>query len=529
MTDAELLRRYAEDRSEAAFAELVQRRINLVYSAARRQVAGDTHLAQDITQEVFSDLARQAHALSRRPALVGWLYTATRFAAAKRVRTEQRRRRREQEAHLMHEIHADPRPDPDWDRLRPLLDGAMHQLKDRDRQMILLRFFGRSSLAEIAAELDVSANAAQKGVDRALEKLRGLLARNGIRSTTAALALLLAQQTVTAAPAGLAGAVTGQALGAALAGGTAASALNLLQLMNTMKLTASVIGATLLLTVAGTVYNLRATRQVEATAETARRSLIATADRIQELEQRGPAAVARAGVEAASRPAPSPFTAPVPAGPTRPTGGADPGLVAGRALQAAHPEINQAVVAFSKAGTLARYLPLFSQLKLTPDQIAQCEQIAASADPGGFGFGGNGYQYAFSPSEHPISQAEAATQLQSVLGPAGYQALQEYQRTANAGSFANMVGAAAFDAGEPITAAQSDQLRQIVAANSASYAAGHSVAISQVDWSAVEEQSRGFLTEGQAASLNGSIQQLNFNQAWAAATRQAAPAGSAAH
>ena len=43
--DAELLRRYAADRSEAAFAELVRRHLDLVYSVALRQVAGDAHLA----------------------------------------------------------------------------------------------------------------------------------------------------------------------------------------------------------------------------------------------------------------------------------------------------------------------------------------------------------------------------------------------------------------------------------------------------------------------------------------------------
>jgi RNA polymerase sigma factor (sigma-70 family) len=515
MTDAELLRRYAEDRSEEAFAELVRRRVNFVYSAARRQAGGDSHLAEDITQEVFSDLARQARALCRRPAVMGWLYTATRFAAAKRVRTEQRRRRREQEAYTMQENIVDPGHDPDWQRLRPLLDRVMHQLKDRDRQLLLLRFFNQSSLAEVGEELNVSPNAAQKGVDRALEKLRALLAKHGVTSSAAAIALFLSQQTMTAAPASLAGAVTSHALGGvALAGGTTAYALNFLQLMNTMKLTVGIVAATLLMTVAGTVQNLRAIRGTEAALETARQSLAATAERVQDLRQRGSVAGNQA--------LPPPRGAPVAAVPASPAQAADPGVAAGRALQSAHPEINQAVVNYSKAAALARYWPLFSQLKLTPDQIAQFEQIAVAADPGGFGFGGNGYQYSFSPSDHPISQAEAAAQVQALLGPAGFQALQDYQRTAGAVSFANMVGEAAFDAGEPISATQSDQLRQIVAANSATYVAGRSVNIGQVDWTAVEQQSRSLLTDGQAASLSASIQQLQFNQAWTAATRQAA-------
>src|ERR1051326_1778388 len=101
--DHELLRRYAEIRSEEAFTELVQRHLGLVYSAALRQVNGDAHLAEDVAQTVFSDLARQARGLSRRAVLTGWLYTSTYYAAAKAVRTEPRRRAREQEAQSMHE------------------------------------------------------------------------------------------------------------------------------------------------------------------------------------------------------------------------------------------------------------------------------------------------------------------------------------------------------------------------------------------------------------------------------------------
>ncbi|MEO5960100.1 MAG: sigma factor, partial [Opitutaceae bacterium] len=98
LTDAELLRRYAEDKSESAFAALVQRYVDLVYSAARRQVGGDSHRAQDVAQVVFTTLARKAATLKTHPTLIGWLYTATQHAAAKAVRTEARRRTREQEA-----------------------------------------------------------------------------------------------------------------------------------------------------------------------------------------------------------------------------------------------------------------------------------------------------------------------------------------------------------------------------------------------------------------------------------------------
>src|SRR5215831_2840008 len=112
--DCELLRRYSEEQSEEAFAELVRRHVDLVYSAALRQVNGDAHLAQDVAQMVFTEAARQAAALSRRQALTAWLYTCSHFSAAKAVRTERRRLAREQEVQAMQERLHNSGPEPDW-------------------------------------------------------------------------------------------------------------------------------------------------------------------------------------------------------------------------------------------------------------------------------------------------------------------------------------------------------------------------------------------------------------------------------
>jgi RNA polymerase sigma factor (sigma-70 family) len=226
--DSELLRCYATDRSEAAFAELVRRHLSLVYSAALRQVAGDTHLAEDIAQGVFTDLARKAALLADRPVLAGWLYTSTCYAAAKAVRTEQRRRAREQAAHAMQELNSDTTPPVDWNRLRPVIDAAMRDLGGRDREAILLRFFEGRGFADIGTRLQLSENAARMRVERALDKLHGLLARRGITSTAAALGAVLTTQAVTAAPAGLAATVTASALAGASAAGTTATFFTLM-------------------------------------------------------------------------------------------------------------------------------------------------------------------------------------------------------------------------------------------------------------------------------------------------------------
>ena len=125
ISDAELLHRYAEEGSDPAFAEVVERHIGLVYGAALRQLGGAEHRAQDVTQSVFVDLARHAAELSRRAEIAGWLYTSTHHAAAKLKRTEQRRAQREQEAHAMNEILGRDEPaSVDWARLRPVLDDA---------------------------------------------------------------------------------------------------------------------------------------------------------------------------------------------------------------------------------------------------------------------------------------------------------------------------------------------------------------------------------------------------------------------
>ena len=217
--NSELLRRYVADRSESAFATLVERHLGLVYSAALRQVSGDTQAAQDVTQAVFCDLARQAPRLTRHPSLTGWLYTSTRYLAAKARRTEQRRRAREQQAHAMNQLLQTGNPDPAWQELRPVLDDAMHELNAADREAVLLRYFEKRPLAEIGARLGLTENAARMRVERAVDKLRAVLAKRGVTSTAAALAASLAQHTVGAAPAGLATQVTRAALTAGVVGG----------------------------------------------------------------------------------------------------------------------------------------------------------------------------------------------------------------------------------------------------------------------------------------------------------------------
>lgn len=231
--DATLLRQYAETRLEAAFTELVRRHINLVYSAALRQVGGDTHLAQDVVQSVFTDLSRKAAAVAQCPVLAGWLHTSTHYAAAKAVRSEQRRRLREQHAHAMQELLNNSAHDAEWSRLRPVLDVAIKQLPPEDRDALLLRFFEGRGFAVVGQRLRLTENAARMRVERSLDKLRAELARRGINSTSSALATVLVAQAVTAAPAPLASSVTAAALTGTAATGAIASFLQFMALTKT--------------------------------------------------------------------------------------------------------------------------------------------------------------------------------------------------------------------------------------------------------------------------------------------------------
>lgn len=222
--DAELLRRYVDEMSESAFAELVRRQVNFVYGVAFRRVGGDAHLAEDVTQQVFVALARSATAVMRHPVPSAWLYTTTRNIAAQTVRAAKRRQSREHEASIMNETIANAAPD--WDRLRPVLDDALDELRDDDRQAVILRFFEGKSFADVGAQLRLSENAARMRVERALDKMHAVLAGRGVMSTTAALGAALANQVGIAAPVGLAAAVAGVALaggGAAAGAGTGAA------------------------------------------------------------------------------------------------------------------------------------------------------------------------------------------------------------------------------------------------------------------------------------------------------------------
>jgi RNA polymerase sigma factor (sigma-70 family) len=198
--DSDFLKRYAETNDQEAFAVLVRRHVDLAHSAALRQVGGDIHLARDVVQETFREVAIQAKTLTRFPSLAGWIYTVTRNKARMALRSQRRWKKRELEANAMRDLIQDADA-PDWPDLRLVLDEVMHELGSSEREVLLLRYFQGNTPAEIGRRLGVGENAARMRVERSLERLRLRLARRGITSTAAALGVVLAGQTVRAAPA----------------------------------------------------------------------------------------------------------------------------------------------------------------------------------------------------------------------------------------------------------------------------------------------------------------------------------------
>src|ERR1017187_7568216 len=218
--DMGLVREYAASQSEQTFETLVSRHVGLVHSAAVRQ-GGDPHLAEEISQTVFIILARKAGSLNPKTILAGWLYRTTRYVSAAALKIQRRRERREQEAHMQAVIQG-TQTDPAWEQFSPLLDEAMANLRDKDRDAIVLRYFQNQSLRDVGAALGVDEYAAQKRVARALEKLRAFFVKRGIDSTAATIAEAVSANSVQVAPALLAKTVTAVALakGAAISGST---------------------------------------------------------------------------------------------------------------------------------------------------------------------------------------------------------------------------------------------------------------------------------------------------------------------
>jgi len=248
----QLLAAYVKNGSESAFRELVVRYINSVHSAALRLVNGDAHLAEDITQTVFVDLARKAHTFAPEIVLGGWLHRDTCFVAGKTMRGERRRQFRERQAVAMNipEDHTAA----NLALVAPILDEAINQLEPEDRTAILLRFFEQLEFRAVGERMGSNEDAARMRVNRALDKLHVLLKNRGVAFSAVALGAALAVGFVSAAPLGLAATVAGTALASVAAGGVPA---HLTKIMTMAKFKIAIVSLLAVATLAASMLTQR--------------------------------------------------------------------------------------------------------------------------------------------------------------------------------------------------------------------------------------------------------------------------------
>jgi len=280
LTDQQLLRDYLARRSDAAFAELVRRHVDLVYSAALRMVC-DAHLAKDVTQGAFVALAQNARQLAEHPVLTGWLHRTAQNLAANAVRSDVRRRAREQEAAAMNQLLANE-SDANWENIAPHLDAALGELNEAERNAVLLRYFEKKSAREMAEILGTSEDAAQKRVSRAVEKLREFFAKRKITVSAGGLTILISANAVQSAPVGLAAAIS-----AATLAGTAVSTSTLIAATKTIAMTTlqkTLVTAAVAVLAGAGIYEARQAAQLREQNQTLQQQQALLTEQIQQLQ-----------------------------------------------------------------------------------------------------------------------------------------------------------------------------------------------------------------------------------------------------
>jgi RNA polymerase sigma factor (sigma-70 family) len=255
--DLDLLRQFARENSQDAFTEIVRRHVNLVHSAALRQIRSP-QLAEEVAQSVFTDLARDAGKLKADTILTAWLYAVTRRTAIDVVRKESRRQLREQIAVEMTNMNA---TSADWTHIEPLLDDAMAALDETDRSAILLRYFENKNLREVGESLKISDDAAQKRVSRAVEKLGEFFSKRGVSVGAGGLAIVISASAVQSAPVGLASTISA----AAVLAGTAVKTSTIIAATKTIAMTTlqkTLVTATIAVAAGAVIYAFQLQNQI---------------------------------------------------------------------------------------------------------------------------------------------------------------------------------------------------------------------------------------------------------------------------
>jgi RNA polymerase sigma factor (sigma-70 family) len=498
-----LLRRFSQETSQEAFEELVRRHVGLVYNAALRRLGNDSHLAEDVTQTVFGGLAQKAASLRIRSSLAGWLYCRARCAAIDVVRSEQKRRSREQRAQAMSELSTLRPTASDWEHLRPEIEDAIEELNESDRDVVLLRFFERQSFSEIGALLKISEDAAQKRAERALDKMRVGFSKRGLTSTTAVLAGLLANQGIATVPAGLSSSVSAAALSGAASVGALTTIQGGLVYMSTTKLGLGIACLITLFAVGSAVYEGNAAGRAQTSLAAAQASLSAAlathkADLAKQQQLARNAAEDNqkwAELQKTIDEMRSKAAQDTAAAPNREAAKAA-ALAAGQAFLTAFPQARTMLLEIGKA-QVARYYSAFIQAaKLTPAQIENLEDQSSEQLVQTITFGPTG--------PRPGNPFLPDAQLMAILGDQGFQQLQDFKRMQSLQDVVN--DASSMSTSVPFTGTQANQLLTIIANASSSYQTGGNASLNTVNWDQVMAQAQGVLSPQQMGALSAEAQ-----------------------
>lgn len=462
--DAQLLRRFAEQNSQAAFAELARRHVGWIYQASLRRTGERHDLAQDVVQQVFLALARHALELAKHPSLPGWLFTTTRYAAGHVLRAESRRRKHELAAGEMNDPET-PTSDNEWIEIRPLLDDALDHLPERDREALLQRFFEGLTLSEMAERNGIGEDGVRKRLDRALEKLRAGFSRRGISSTAAALGALLGSHARAAVPQSVQAIAANAPWSAAAA--QPALALGLIHLMNTTKaglIGAGIMGLAAVSSVTFAIREVHAQQVADAALAQATRAAVVTQPRIRIVDTTAPLAPNLV----------LPGVSPAPLAPR------DQPRADGEAFLRWQPELRGMLTAQFRAQVARNHALFYRKARLTPAQVETFESRLVAqwlntlkVTPSGYNAG----RLDLSPSE-----------LAAIFGSDGLRQWREFQRERVSDYFARNVALAIKNGAEPPTADQLVQIMNRVSQNSPEFRAGGTVDPATVDWTAALAQ-----------------------------------------
>ena len=249
--DNQLIAEFNARRSEEAFAALVRQHVNLVFATALRQV-GDAGAAEEITQNVFVALAQAAGKLGSHPTIAGWLHQTALNKSREWLRSELRRRKREQVAVNLDLARAEG--DSVWSSLVPLLDEALLELREPDRLAVILHFMEGRTFHEVGSALGIGEDTARKRVNRCLDQLTHFFRRRGFAAPALVAGAPLFALSSHAAPAGLAASATTAGLAAAHSATTSTLTLikGALKIMAWTKAKTAIVTGAILVAAVGT-------------------------------------------------------------------------------------------------------------------------------------------------------------------------------------------------------------------------------------------------------------------------------------